>query len=117
MTGRPLTGKPTTRPDHLGPRAWATDVTASTVSAETTTRIVRSDTEVGPRRSVAESGRRRTRKAAPRHTAAANGIAVSGPSGSALRARVATTKVAVPSDTPAVTDHTRGDGTRRVAIR
>jgi hypothetical protein len=42
---------------------------------------------------------------------------VSGPSGIALRARVATTKVAVPSDTPAITDHTRGDGTRRVATR
>src|ERR1700730_12786132 len=115
ITGRPLTGKPTTSPDHLGPSAWATEVTASTVRAETTMRIARSDTEMGPRLSGAVSGRRRTRKAAPRHTAAANGIAVSGPSGIVLRTRAATTNVAVPSDTPAATDHARGAGTSRVA--
>ena len=42
---------------------------------------------------------------------------MSGPSGIVLRISVPTTKVRVPTATPAATDRPRGDGTSRVAIR
>src|SRR5689334_6040975 len=117
ITGSPFTGKPTTSPDHRAPSAWAAEVTTSTVSAETATRTATSETEMGPRRRGAVSGRPRTTYPAARHTAAANGIAVSGPSGIVLRISVATTKVSVPTVTPVATDRARGEGTSRVATR
>ena len=101
----------------MGPRRWAADVTASTVSADTPTRAPSSGSDTGARRSTAVSGRSRTKNAAAPHTTAARETTVKGPSGRALSSRVEATKAATPSVAPAATEAARGAGTSRVAAR
>src|SRR5256885_60882 len=81
MTGRLFTGKPVTRPAHLGPMACATEVTASTVAMDTAARVATSAGEARARVSVAVWGGPRRSHTVSRHTAAANGTTVSGPRG------------------------------------